>query len=97
MQTLHGKPRKAWKKQLGGWMDNILNHITRFKHLSSIVLGNENKNITINDYGCGYEAHLDYLVDKLKLSVAHVMDMISAKEMLSSAKVHLLNHSCKKL
>ena len=79
-----------------GWT-TFESQLLRFKHLSSIVLGNENKNITINDYGCGYGAHLDYLVDELKLPVAQYNGYDISKEMLLSAKAHLSNHSCKKL
>jgi hypothetical protein len=59
----------------------------RFQKLTSLI-DCQSKPITINDYGCGYGAHLDYLINK-GFNVVGYNGYDLSKEMLNEAKQRL--------
>ena len=91
---LHGEQSKAV-----GWTSKEF-QILRFEKLTSCLI-NETENFTVNDYGCGYAAHLDYLFDE-GLNVTSyfgydistdMLDQATRKKDLSTCKVQLINSS----
>lgn len=60
----------------------------RFEKLTSIINERE-KPISINDYGCGYGAHLTYLIQKCGISVDTYNGYDLSEEMIAAAKPEL--------
>ena len=71
-----------------GWKSKE-SQILRFQKLSSIIDQPANHGLTINDYGCGYGAHLDYLCDDLGLNIVAYNGYDICEEMLSAASRNL--------
>lgn len=61
----------------------------RFEKLTSIVEVSSGEPITVNDYGCGYGAHLSYLVEKCGLNIAAYNGYDISSEMLEEAEQQL--------
>lgn len=81
--TKHGDRSKAV-----GWK-NIESQELRFEKLTSVIQ-DEKTSITVNDYGCGYGAHLEYLLNNgFKVDVYNGYDL--SDEMLKKAKNRLKN------
>ncbi len=58
----------------------------RFHKLSSYI---QEENYTVNDYGCGFGAHLKYLTDIMKSSVSQYNGYDLSQNMLDSARKYL--------
>lgn len=59
----------------------------RFEKLTSVV-DTDTQPFSVNDYGCGYGAHLDHLLDRgMKVSVYHGYDI--SEKMLDTARERL--------
>ena len=61
----------------------------RFEKLTSIVDISPGEPITVNDYGCGYGAHLTYLVEKCGLNISAYNGYDISSEMLEEAERQL--------
>ena len=70
-----------------GW-NSETSQLLRFEKLSSIIDLSEKK-ITINDYGCGYGGHLDYLINQLGVSVSAYNGYDISSDMLKAAEKNL--------
>ena len=60
----------------------------RFEKLTSLIQSSSDP-LTINDYGCGYGAHLEFLVKKYRLNVAAYNGYDISVDMLKEAKNNL--------
>jgi SAM-dependent methyltransferase len=65
--------------------------LLRFSKLTSIISNND-EHISINDYGCGYGAHLDFLINNAGLKVNRYNGYDLSIEMLEAAKEKLSIH-----
>lgn len=79
--TAHGCQSKAV-----GWKTRESQEL-RFEKLTRLIL-DRSKSITINDYGCGYGAFLEYLT-RSGIEVSEYNGYDLSDEMLSVAKQHL--------
>jgi hypothetical protein len=70
-----------------GW-NTIESQILRFEKLTSVINKNK-KSISVNDYGCGYGAHLAYLVNELRIPVDCYHGYDLSEEMIVTAKSEL--------
>lgn len=75
-----------------GWR-TIDSQNLRFEKLSGII-ANTKIPITVNDYGCGYGAHLEYLI-KLGLSVKEYNGYDISDSMLDAARKKLISYATK--
>lgn len=74
-----------------GWPDKEKQEM-RFNKLSSIINSSQKK-LEINDLGCGYGAHLNYLSNSLGLNISKYNGYDISVPMLEAAKSHL-KHYC---
>lgn len=70
-----------------GWPKEVDQQL-RFEKLTSLIMPS-NDPVTINDYGCGYGAHLDFLVKKYRLNVVAYNGYDISVDMLKEAKNNL--------
>ncbi len=70
-----------------GWPDPVEQEL-RFEKLTSVVT-KSNSPLTINDYGCGYGAHLEYLIKNKGLNVSVYNGYDISSDMLREAKKNL--------
>lgn len=70
-----------------GW-NSLETQVLRFDKLTSII-ENRSAPVSVNDYGCGYGAHLTYLVEKCGIPVNGYNGYDLSEEMLSAAKKEL--------
>ncbi|MBP95981.1 SAM-dependent methyltransferase [Candidatus Poribacteria bacterium] len=64
----------------------------RFEKLTSVII-DRSKPVSINDFGCGYGAHLQYLVDICSIEVEEYNGYDLSSEMLSIAHSNLSEYS----
>lgn len=75
-----------------GWNTSECQNL-RFQKLTSVIKNSEDI-YSINDYGCGYGAHLDYLIEKgFKINCYNGYDV--SKPMLKEAKKSQEKHNLK--
>ena len=84
---------KGISSQAVGW-NSIECHKLRFKKLSEII-EDYNTPCSINDYGCGYGAHLVYLKKDLGINVIDYNGYDLSEKMLSAAKENLVDLNTK--
>jgi SAM-dependent methyltransferase len=80
--TEHGDQSKAV-----GWPTSSSQEL-RFEKLTEVISIDESVPFSVNDYGCGYGAHLDYLL-KNNFSVSCYNGYDLSEEMLSKSKDRL--------
>ena len=72
-----------------GW-NSLESQLLRFSKLTSLIIHNDEE-VSINDYGCGYGAHLDFLINKAGLKVSRYNGYDLSIEMLEAARSKLSN------
>ena len=70
-----------------GW-NSEESQVLRFEKLTSVIV-DRSRPVTINDYGCGYGAHLEYLVKHCGITVAEYNGYDLSEEMLKVARTNL--------
>lgn len=74
-----------------GW-NSPESQMLRFAKLTSVV-NTSDAEVSINDYGCGYGAHLDFLQNNVKLKVSKYFGYDLSTEMLRAAQEKHQNFS----
>ena len=70
-----------------GW-NSAKSQALRFEKLSSVIQ-DRSASVSVNDYGCGYGAHLAYLAKECRINVSDYFGYDISDEMLSAARSDL--------